>query len=407
MKRYLYALILPLLALLGGVCGPVAAHAQSLPTGTVEMTSEAGSATSTYYEGFTIPTWPNGTTLYFHSPDVSVSVACLSAFYDGQAYGGSLTDLGGSNYSFTYQQTGYADPFLMFDPPGGCSTGQYPDGTNIGGTFLLSDDYTLITGESLPTIPMISFYQPSSPAVADFMDWELSGSNLATDSRMYRSDIVYSQAGGSATYDDFNLENSTIAAGIVVIPKTQTLPDGTGWYAQGFLFETSSTDPLYGAMNESAAIASTTPIYFTINSSSTPSSTPPISSVCPTAPPIFELTDSLPYFTINNPIPSIESGGCNVLLSAFQMTSAEQADILSRYAYASAIVSTKPPLGYFSLITSALGSFQSGSTTITLLTPSSTAALSPIFSPLDTGLAAAVGLVGVFWLIRRLKHIQP
>lgn len=258
--------------------------------------------------------------------------------------------------------------------------------------------------------PSIAFYVPTSGMTApNFSTWKILGSNMPTDGSLYRFDVVYSEFGGMTTYDDFNISQSLYDPQILQIPKTQQFATGTTWTAQAFLFATSTTDANLAVMDPGDAIATTAGITFSIGeaATSTPSSTPPIATVCPTAPPIFELTGSLPYFRINNPIPSIISGGCNILISAFEMSDPQSADINSRYSYAATVFGSKPPFGYFTLATAAIGSFTSGSSSIYLLNASATAAFAPITDPLDTGLAAAIGLLGLFWLLRRLKHVQP
>jgi hypothetical protein len=257
------------------------------------------------------------------------------------------------------------------------------------------------------TAPSIYFSIPTGGTNPNFSRWQINGSDMPTAGTIFRVDVVYSQLGGETTYDDFNIANSYFSPEAFLIPKTFSFATGSSWTAQAFLFSTGTTDDNLGVTDPAAAIASTSVIFFSIGSGAG-SSTPPIVSVCPSAPPIFQITGSLPYFIINNPIPSIESGGCNILLLAFRMNDAQSADINTRYSNAAAVISVKPPLGYFTVITSAFGSFASGSSSISLLPDaSSTAAWTPIFSPLDDGLAACVGLLGGFWLLRRLKHIQP
>lgn len=270
------------------------------------------------------------------------------------------------------------------------------------------------SGGTLAGIPAISFDIPAAGGTApNFSSWRLLGSNLDTSGALYRFDVVYSLLGGGTTYDDFNISNFSFSPAALVIPKSQLLAFGSEWEAQGFLYATTTTSATLAIDDPADAIATTSVILFNIGD--LPSSTAPgspntpgfIGSVCPSAPPIFQITGSLPYFMINNPIPSIESGGCVILLSGFEMSEAQTADINSRYNNAATAIGSKPPLGYFTLIVAALGAFSSGTSTISLLTPSSTAALSPILSPLDAGLAGSIGLLAAFWLLRRLKHIQP
>ena len=311
---------------------------------------------------------------------------------------------GGTGYSgATSTVTGLAIPFS----PGDILSLQATWGYNTAGIT------GTITGTGLSNetgyTPTLSFLQPTGGSTApDFATWKLLGEGTPTDGVLYRFDVTYSQLGTSESYDDFNLANSNFSPEEFDIEKSMALATGTEWSAQGFLYATSSTAT---DLDPGDAIATTSVIFFNVGTSTvitTTSTTPPIVSVCPTAPPIFQLTGSLPYFVINNPIPSIISGGCNILSAAFIMSSDQIADINSRYSNAGAIIGVKPPLGYFTIVTGAFGSFASGSSSISLLpSASSTDALSPIFAPLDEGLSACVGLLGAFWILRRLKHIQP
>ena len=277
--------------------------------------------------------------------------------------------------------------------------------------------YGTITGTNLsdsPTPPAtstIAFVTPTNAAVlpANFYNWEVSLGNVTT-TQLYRVDVEYQQFGGGTTYDDFNLITPTYSDALIGNTHAYIASgsSSTSYTATAYLTSNTSTDYFVAETDPGDVLASTT-IEFTIGvTSSTPSSTPPLVSVCPSAPPIFQFTGSLPYFQINNPIPSIISGGCNILISGFVMSADQKADIDSRYATAASIISVKPPLGYFTVVGTALGSFSSGSSSINLFPDATTtAAFAPIFAPLDEGLAAAIGLLGLFWLHRRQKFIQP
>jgi hypothetical protein len=148
-----------------------------------------------------------------------------------------------------------------------------------------------------PYVPSIAFSTPLPGSTApDFRKWELSASNMPVDGTLYRFDVVYTQFGGSETYDDFNLGDSYYSPEILSIPKSLAFSIGSEWSAQGFLYSTSTTDDNLAVMDPGDAIASTSLVFFNIGaiSTSTPSSTPPLVSVCPSAPPIFELTSALP-----------------------------------------------------------------------------------------------------------------
>jgi hypothetical protein len=404
MRRYLFALFLASLAVLGGK------NALASVVSNTYALSFDGYAPAVYFPGGQ-NTAPYGYRSSNILPAGTYEFNCASNCTDGEELFTSTST--GTAAPGTYDienATEIAVGLYSVTIPNPWRTISYNWNVGAPNHFLDGSEITYITGDPA----QIDFSQPTNGVtIADFDTWKLRGAMLDTSGTLYRYDVIYSQAGGSATYDDFNLGNSYYSYAELDIPKTHLLDLGgtTGWYAQGFLFATSSTDPLYGAMNESAAIAATNPITFDINASSTGgplfgNGTSTVGS-CGTSTAFFEFTGSAPFFQINNPIPSIQVGACEALNAVFSMNSDQSSDINARYAYAKNMITTKPPFGYFTLITGAFGSFQSGSSTINLMSASSTAALSPIFLPLDTGLAAAVGLVGGFWLLRRLKHIQP
>lgn len=262
----------------------------------------------------------------------------------------------------------------------------------------------------------ISFYTPTNGTTTpDFPAWQLAITNPSTTIPLSRFDVVYFQAGGSATYDDFNVSYIP-EAGYLNIPKTRSLDTGgtSGWYAQGFLFATSTTADNLASMHPELAIASTSLIYFNVNANATgteggaifpgaPSST----AGCGTSTPFFQFTGSAPFFQINDPIPSIGIGVCNAGNWLFTMNATDAANVAVVFNHAKSIISSKPPFGYFTIVVSDLTNLQKGSTTIILLNSAAATSFSPIFNPLDIGLSSAVGLLSLFWVLRRMKHIQP
>lgn len=270
------------------------------------------------------------------------------------------------------------------------------------------DTASFSTSSSSPAAMQISFYQPVPGSTApDFADWELLAANMPTDGTIYRFDILYSPFGGGTSYDDFNLANSYLSPEILTIPKTITLPTSTEWYAQGFLYATSSTEDDLAAIDPGDAIATTSIIFFNIGTSTISTSSPPIASACPSAPPIFQLTGSLPYFVINNPIPSIISGGCNILSAGFIMSDAQTADVETRLRGAGNTIKTKPPIGYFALAIADMGTLSlASSSTSSILDATSTAAIYGVYEPLDAGCATVIGFMLLLWFFNRGRHFQ-
>ena len=410
MKRYPYTLFLPLLALLGGVCGVFTiAHASTI---TYTASSSDCADGSPCYTG---PGLAATTTYQFACP-TGITVGAVQENYYGIADFPTTavgTDGPDTIWSFTVAAP-YSSATLWIVPAEIFTTGGQACGEELN-----FNEVAYVPPPSPTSSVALSFAFPSpGSSPADFLDFKINGTGLPTDGGIYRADVVYSQAGGSVTYDDFNLVNSLYADAGIIVPKTVPLPVGSGWYAQAFWYATSTTEDNLASMDPGDAIASSTLTYFSISegvtypTSSTStggifSGSGATSTSCGTVAPFFTFSSGPPYFNIGSIVPSIEVGGCLIFSSVFVLNADQSADINARYQNAATIIGEKPPLGYFTIITNAFSNYGSSTTSTDIMDPSSTAALAPIFSPLDTGLAAAVGLVGGFWLLRRLKHIQP
>ena len=312
---------------------------------------------------------------------------------------------GGTGYSpATSTVSGIAIPFSPGDILSIEATWGYQT-SGITGTITGSN----LTNEAGYTIAL-SFLQPvGGSTIPDFSTWKMLGSGTPTDGVLYRFDVLYTQLGTSETYDDFNLAGSYFNPEEFDIPKSMALATGTEWYAQGFLYATSSTEDDLAAIDPGDAIATTSVIFFDVGTStiSTPSSSPPIASACPSAPPIFQLTGSLPYFVINNPIPSIISGGCNILSAGFIMSSDQTADVETRLTGAGNTLKTKPPIGYFALAIDDMGTLSlASSSTSSILDATSTAAIYGVYEPLDAGCATVIGFMLLLWFFNRGRHFQ-
>lgn len=396
MKKYLPALILSSLAILGANF----AHAA-----TYTITCNGAPAYDCFND--TIPSTsgpdiPIGDYNFSFPPFTAGDVPSnLNDFYLAPARW-AITPAGGSNFILHITNTwtrGYGGYFEANSPYQPCS------GYNC--TFSLT---TAAPPEAISfNTPTYGYNGP------DFRYFYINGSNLSTTT-LYRFDVVYSLAGGSETYDDFNLSTAADPSALLRIVKSHSLPDGTGWTAQGFLFATSSTDLILAVTDPGAAIASTTPISFSINASTTVpgagevvfgggSATNTV-SLCGSSTPFFVGTSSLPYFILNPPDPIIKYAICSAFAGLFQMTDDQQARVSANYNHAQNIIGKKAPFGYFAIGIAALNSFDDGSST-PLISDDGMTALYPIFNPLDAGLAEAIGALSLFWLLRRIKHIQP
>lgn len=271
-----------------------------------------------------------------------------------------------------------------------------------------------------PPAPIISFYLPTNGGTTpDFSQWLINASNLST-STLYRFDIIYNLSGGLTTYDDFNLTYSSYSSAIAPVNKSQTLTSAyastTAWYAQAYLYSTSSTSYF---LPTSSAIASTPLIFFTINPYATStantygtlsggetSSTILASTGC-----AFNTTSTPNFWNIpfsGIAIGDFEQAMCQVGQFLSIPNSSEQADITNRFNTLQNIVATKPPIGYFTLVKDDFSGIttSTASSTVVLMNASTTAAFSPLFDPLDVGLAFCVWLLGCGWLFLRMRHLE-
>jgi hypothetical protein len=414
MKRYLSSLFLTSLALLSALL-PLSAGAQTSPTLTIYSNGDLSFSFSGSYINYSGNSGV-GITIFNGADNTAPQIASYFAYNDYSTGGvPSPLTISAADGSLNWTPRTQDPQFYSYTPyvPANITSGYITICIQGGGQP--TQCATSATSITIPS-PQISFHTPTlGYAGSDFPYWYLAGYNLSTTT-LYRFDVLYSLAGGSVSYDDFNLSDSVSTNALLQIAKTEALSNGTGWTAQGFLFATSTTNPILAAMYPGDAIATTSVIQFSINtSSSTGAGVPifgggaPTSTVgaCGTAPPFFELVDVLPYFQLDSPDPIIAHAICVTLSGLFQMSDTQSAQINSVYQHAASTIAVKAPFGYFTIATGALSSFTNGSSTVSLLSSDGATALSPIFSPIDFGLAAAISLLSLFWLLRRIKHIQP
>jgi hypothetical protein len=280
----------------------------------------------------------------------------------------------------------------------------------VDGTVQNCGSPVIFTTLSPETYPAVAFYNPTNvTTTADFDFWELTLSNVTTTD-IYRVDVEYQQFGGGTTYDDFNLITPTYPVAQIV--KTQALLPGNSYTATAYLINSTSTSYFIGETDPGDVLSSTT-ITFTIGTS-TPATTIPASSTLnlacgPPPAPFFQLTGTIPYFSVGNPFDSIYYGGCVVLTFAFIPNSGEQNDISSRFDSVWTEVSTKPPFGYFTIVAGDLNGLSTASSSATsteIIQTSSTEAFGGVFSPLSDGFITILWLLFGFWLFHRLRNMN-
>ena len=137
----------------------------------------------------------------------------------------------------------------------------------------------------------------------------------------------------------------------------------------------------------SYAIATSSYVFFTIGSS-----TPPV-GICQT------ITSSS---FLADPVGNIETALCQVFIPSTD----QQQDLSARLTNIKNSVSTKPPVGYFTLISTALNSLQEGTTTQQLVASSTKTAFGGIFSPLFSFFEVVLWVLLATWIFHRFRLIN-
>jgi len=167
------------------------------------------------------------------------------------------------------------------------------------------------------------------------------------------------------------------------IPHSQdfsSLSTSTTWYAQALLFDS--------AANNYNLISTSTVISFTIG----------------------EAGQSLPKISCNfgagdfitDPLGTIKQGICEGLVFLFYPSQGS----LNNFSGLGDRVKNKPPFGYFTSIKSAFDNLATGTSSIQVMSTTTATDFAGIFSPIDTGLAIIVGVIGGTWLFKRMRHLE-
>jgi len=412
---------------------------------------------------------PGNAPIYFSCPTGNAGLAVYSVFVNfGGSFqeGNLLTSLGSGLYKITNPNmiaTGNLWGFAFESSAYTQQSGGW-ELANCGAAAQVS----LSSSDFGPPPPTLSWYVPNgSTTTPDFPVWETNATNLST-STIYRLDVVYSFSGGGGngggswgdSYDDWFLAGTTAEwfsshfaytatpwgffststwagngpnKGISLITPFYSPP--YSWSATAYLYATTTVAANLGMDNPGAAIASST-VNFSINPGA-PTATdtypgvvqpyPSSTAGCGTSTPLFETTGSPPYFQINDPIPVIQVGVCKAMGSLFQMTPAQSTDINDRLVAIQNSVALKPPFAFFNELGNTIGYFAVGTTTYSSYNPvngtiggelviptttfvlmdaSSTAGFSPLFTPIDDGLAVLIYVISLTWLLKRIRYVE-
>lgn len=241
--------------------------------------------------------------------------------------------------------------------------------------------YNIMSDESIT--PVIQFETPApSSTLPDFRPWVLSGYNF-TPGALYFAEVAYNEVSSTFVYVDSTHFYASSSFFYFNIPKNNQLGNGFSFNANALLFFGTSTDPIAEATT-TFNIASTTPPFVPA--------------------PSCDFTSSS---FLGDPVGNIKQGICGAFIWAFFPSASQQADLGAHLAALQDAVKNKPPFGYFTAITSSLGSLQTTSTpSSTLLTSSGSSVFSGAFGALDMGLASILWVLFAWYIFHRMKNIQ-
>jgi hypothetical protein len=102
----------------------------------------------------------------------------------------------------------------------------------------------------------------------------------------------------------------------------------------------------------------------------------------------------------------VQNGVCLAFTYLFIPNTPQQGDIDTRFNTLSGHISSKPPLGYFTLMSNDLNSLAVGTSSVVLLNATATAAFAPIISPIYTGATWLLWFLFALWLFNRIRHFN-
>lgn len=250
----------------------------------------------------------------------------------------------------------------------------------------------------------ISTPEPVRPvsSTIDFGLWHTT-TTIITSSTSFFLNLRYSQSSSSADIASSSFSDSEPLCGGSIcsaetsqyhtISKIASLNVGT-WYVQGYIKQDVQADPNcigFICARTSVTLASSDVGEFVIGSIGS-TYFPPTTSTTTLASSTIECTGG----------GWVGDSFCKVMAYLFTPS----ADSFNQFADLKTTLENKPPFGYFTDLQKKISLLQNGTSTDTIINASTSAAFSPVFSPIRTGLIWILWLMFAFWLLHRIRHLE-
>ena len=274
--------------------------------------------------------------------------------------------------------------------------------------------YYILPPYTAPAPSITLDFPPNSDVIPDFANWVVSWANLPTSTQGGAIGVCYSHNGASynCQYDDAIDFSPTVNVAPLAIPKHQAL-----WYIP--LTDPAVWDVFVKVVdNMGNVVASTEPMTIYISPNAAP---PAVTTTTILASPFSPLGGGETSSTLANPatncnatsssfwgqaVVDVQNGVCLAFTFLFIPNSPQQLDIGTRFNTLSSHISTKPPIGYFTLIKNDLNSLSEGTSSIVLLDASATTAFAPVISPIYAGATYLLWFLFALWLFNRIRHFD-
>ena len=261
--------------------------------------------------------------------------------------------------------------------------------------FVAGDSYTVWTGSiaenssnplpalsgitlniyepSADVLPSISFAYPTNgtTTAGDFADWDLNIEN-ATGTTISAQVGYYDSTQNLTGSDAQGVPSGSYSTSIT---KSTAFKLGDSVNATAYLIENGTT-------------AASSSITFTIGTSSNA---------------FASSTTGIPSSTLQCSNGTfISNSFCDLLVFLFVPSQ----PYINQFNNLSSTLETKPPIGYFTLISNDLNGLAVGTTTIILLDATATAAFAPVVSPIYSGATILLWFLFALWLFNRIRHLR-